>query len=124
MTTKLVVTGISCCVQIYLSARKQSWLFGRSNERDFTMEHLISTKPDYVLTEVNKLGNKTTRILMLLLLHRLVLNRGDIKDLTDSNWSRGLVLLVLATEQNLKGIICFKLTNECCKTFSENYGKS
>ena len=70
------------------------------------MEHLISTKPDYVLTEVNKLGNKTTRILMLLLLHRLVLNRGDIKDLTDSNWSRGLVLLVLATEQNLKGSIC------------------
>ncbi len=53
-----------------------------------------------------------------------LLNWGDITVLMDSNWSWGLVLLVLTTEQNLKGSICFKLTNECWKTFSENYGKS
>ncbi len=76
MTTKLVVTGISCCVQIYLLALKQSWLFGHSNERDFPMERLLSIRLsirlDYALTEVNKLGVKTTGILMLLLLHGLV----------------------------------------------------
>jgi len=71
MTTKLIVTGISCCVQIYLSAQKQSWLFGCSNERDFPMECLIIIRHDYVLTEVNKLGDKTTGILMLLLLNGL-----------------------------------------------------
>ena len=53
-----------------------------------------------------------------------LLNRGDITVLMDSNWSRGLVLLVDARKQNLKESICFKLTNECWKTFSENYGKS
>ena len=53
-----------------------------------------------------------------------LLNRGDITVLTDSNWSRGLVLLVVTRKQNLKGSICFKLTNECWKMFSENYGKS
>jgi hypothetical protein len=53
-----------------------------------------------------------------------LLNRGDITIRMVSYWSRGLVLLVLAREQNLKGSICFKLTNECWKTFSENYGES
>ena len=52
------------------------------------------------------------------------LNRGVIAILGDSYWSRGLVLRVLAREKNLKGSICFKLTNECWKTYSENYGKS
>ncbi len=53
-----------------------------------------------------------------------LLNRGDITVLTDSNWSQGLVLLVVTRKQNLKGSICFKLPNECWKMFSENYGKS
>ncbi len=74
MTTKLVITGISCCVQIHLLALKQSWLFGHSNERDFPMERLISIRLNYALTEVNKLGFKTNGILMLLLLHGLVLD--------------------------------------------------
>ena len=38
------------------------------------MEHLINTRPDYVLTEVNKLGVKTTGIPMLQSLHVLVFN--------------------------------------------------
>ena len=49
-----------------------------------------------------------------------LLNRGDIAVLGDSYWSRGLVLRVLAREKNLKESICFKLTNECWKTYSEN----
>ena len=69
LTTRLVVTGISCCVQTYLLALKQSWPSGHSNERGFPTEHWISIRPDYVPTEVNKLGVKTTGILMLLLLH-------------------------------------------------------
>ena len=48
---------------------------------------------------------------------------GGIAVLLNSYWSRGLVLRVLAREKNLRGSICFKLTNECWKTFSENYGK-
>jgi len=52
------------------------------------------------------------------------LNRGVITVQWDSNWSRGLDVCVLAREKNLKGNICFWLTNECWKTFSENYGKS
>jgi hypothetical protein len=44
--------------------------------------------------------------------------------LGDSYWSRGLVLRVPSREKILKRSICFKLTNECWKTFSENYGKS
>ena len=52
------------------------------------------------------------------------LNRGDIAVLWDSYWSRGLVLCVLAREKNLKESICPKLTNECWKTYSENYGES
>jgi hypothetical protein len=52
------------------------------------------------------------------------LNTGDITVLMVSYWSWGLVLLVLTRKQNLKGSICFKLTNECWETFSENYGKS
>ncbi len=51
-------------------------------------------------------------------------NRGDITVLTDSNWSQELILLVVTRKQNLKESICFKLTNECWKMFSENYGKS
>ena len=53
-----------------------------------------------------------------------LLNRGDITVLMDSNWSRGLVLLVDDRKRSLKESICFKLTNECWKMFSENYGKS
>ncbi len=53
-----------------------------------------------------------------------LVNRGDITFLTDSNWSGGLVLLVVTRKQKLKGSICFKLTNECWKMFSENHGKS
>ena len=53
-----------------------------------------------------------------------LLNRGDITVLMVSYWSRGLVLLVLATEQNMRGSICFKLKNKCWKAFSENYGES
>jgi len=53
-----------------------------------------------------------------------LLKRGVITVQWDSNWSRGLVLCVLAREKNLKGSICFWLTNECWKTFSENYGES
>ena len=52
------------------------------------------------------------------------LNRGVITVQWDSNWSRGLDLCVLIREKNLKGNICFWLTNECWKTFPENYGKS
>ncbi len=63
---------LSCCVQIYLLALKQSWLFGHSNERDFPMERLTSIRLNYALMEVNKLGVKTTGILMLLLIHGLV----------------------------------------------------
>ncbi len=55
----------------YLSVLKQSWPFGCSNARGFLMEGLISIKPDYVLMEVNKLGVKTTGILMPLSLHGL-----------------------------------------------------
>jgi len=43
-----------------------------SFKRDFPMECLINTRPDYVLTEVNKLGVKTTGIPMLQSLHGLV----------------------------------------------------
>ena len=39
-------------------------------------------------------------------------------------WSRGLILRVLARERNLRRSICFKLTNECWKTYSENYEES
>ncbi len=53
-----------------------------------------------------------------------LLNRGVIPVLGDSYWSRGLVLRVLAREKNLKGSICFKLANECWKTYSENYDES
>ncbi len=35
----------------------------------------------------------------------------------DSSWPQGLVLVVDARKQNLKESICFKLTNECWKTF-------
>jgi hypothetical protein len=58
------------------------------------------------------------------ILEHYFLIRGDITILWDSDWSRGLVLCVLAREKNLKVSICFKLTNECWKTFYENYGKS
>ena len=44
--------------------------------------------------------------------------------LGDSYWSRGLVLRVPSREKILKQSICFKLTNECWKTYSENYGES
>jgi hypothetical protein len=54
----------------------------------------------------------------------VILNRGDIAILGDSYWSWGLVLQVLAREKNLKESICFKLTNKCWQTYSENYGKS
>ena len=50
--------------------------------------------------------------------------RGDITVLMVSYWSWGLILLVLTRERSLRGSIFFKLTNECWKTFSENYGKS
>ena len=52
------------------------------------------------------------------------LNWGDITVLMVSYWSRGLVLLVLTRKRNLKGSICFKLTNKCWKTFSEKYDES
>jgi hypothetical protein len=76
------------------------------------------------------LGGVSERILVVL--HEALpdfgldnlLNRGDIAVLGDSYWSRGLVLRVLAREKNLKGSISFKLTNECWKTYSENYGES
>ena len=51
-------------------------------------------------------------------------DRGVITVLGDSNWSRGLVLRVPSKEKILKRSICCKLTNECWKTFSENYGES
>ena len=38
-TTRLVVTGISYCEQIYLLALRQLWPSGHSNERGFPMEH-------------------------------------------------------------------------------------
>jgi hypothetical protein len=53
-----------------------------------------------------------------------LLIRGDITVLMDSNWSWGLVLHVPAKKRNLKGSICFNITNECWKTILENYGKS
>ena len=53
-----------------------------------------------------------------------ILGWGCFTVLGDSYWSRGLVLRVPSREKILKRSICFKLTNECWKTFSENYGES
>ena len=52
------------------------------------------------------------------------LNKGVIAVLGDSYWSWGLILCVLSREKFLRGSICFKLTNKCWKTYSENYGES
>ena len=53
-----------------------------------------------------------------------LLNGGDIAVLGDSYWSRGLVLRGQLVEKDLIEVFVFKLTNECWKTYSENYGKS
>jgi hypothetical protein len=55
---------------------------------------------------------------------RNVLNGGYIAVLGGSYWSQELVLRVPSREIILRRSICFKLTNECWKTFSENYGES
>jgi len=54
----------------------------------------------------------------------LVLNGGDIAILGDSNWSQGLVLHGQLVEKDLIEVFVFKPTNECWKTYSENYGES
>ena len=53
-----------------------------------------------------------------------LLNRGDITVLTDSNWSRGLVLRGQLIESDLIEVFVVLLTKECWRTFSENYGES
>ena len=52
------------------------------------------------------------------------LNRGCYPVQWDRNWSRGLVLHVLAREKLERKYFLFKLTNECWKMFHENYGES
>ena len=53
-----------------------------------------------------------------------ILAWGRYAVLGDSYWSWGLVLHVLLERENLERKVKLKLTNECWKTYSENYGKN